>query len=216
MTGRRADGYHTLRSIFVRLVLHDHLEVRPAADPAGPDELVIEDHAAGAAPHVPGPGDLILRAAAALRVAYPGRRLPALRFRLDKHIPVAAGLAGGSSDAAAALELAAAAWELVVDRPELLALAAGVGADVPFFVANHAAALVGGVGEVFEGLPAPHPPAGILLVTRGRPAPDGGRLRRAGPHGRHARLRGRGTHHPGARPGHGGGPGPGGCPAIGP
>jgi 4-diphosphocytidyl-2-C-methyl-D-erythritol kinase len=91
--------------------------------------------------------------------------LPALRFRLDKHIPAAAGLAGGSSDAAAALALAAGAWGLSPDRGALLELAGRLGADVPFFAAAHGAALVSGVGEVIEPLPEPWPPPGVLLVT---------------------------------------------------
>ena len=91
--------------------------------------------------------------------------MPALRFRLDKHIPAAAGLAGGSSDAAAALALAAGAWGLSPDRAALLEVAGRLGADVPFFVAAHGAALVSGVGEVIEPLPEPWPPPGVLLVT---------------------------------------------------
>ncbi len=165
ITGRREDGYHGLRSVFLRLALHDHLEARPAADARGEDELVIEGD-----PGLSAHDNLVLRAAACLRAAESVRGvtdgpLPALRFRLDKHIPSAAGLAGGSSDAAAALALAAGAWGLSPDRAALLEVAARLGADVPFFVAAHGAALVSGVGEVIEPLPEPWPPPGVLLVT---------------------------------------------------
>lgn len=157
--GRRPDGYHDLRSVFLRLDLHDHLEIRLADDVAGEDELVIDGP-----PGLPTRDNLVLRALSHLRAAVE-RPLPALAVRLDKHIPVAAGLGGGSSDAAAALELAARAWDLPLDRAALMDLAAGVGSDVPFFASGHPAALVSGVGDSVEALPEPRPGAGILLVT---------------------------------------------------
>lgn len=157
--GRRPDGYHDLRSVFLRLDLHDHLEIRLADDVAGEDELVIDGP-----PGLPTRDNLVLRALSHLRAAVE-RPLPALAVRLDKHIPVAAGLGGGSSDAAAALELAARAWDLSLDRAALMDLAAGVGSDVPFFASGHPAALVSGVGDSVEALPEPRPGAGILLVT---------------------------------------------------
>ncbi len=177
VTGRRGDGYHELRSVFLRLALHDHLEVRPAADPAGADELVVEGDLG-----LPVRDNLILRAVAQLRavarlravaqlraVADPrgstDQPLPALRFRLDKHVPAAAGLAGGSSDAATAIALAAGAWGLPLDPASLLEVAGRVGADVSFFTAGHGAALVSGIGEIVEPLPEAWPPAGVLLVT---------------------------------------------------
>jgi 4-diphosphocytidyl-2-C-methyl-D-erythritol kinase len=163
--GRREDGYHRLRSVFLRLALHDHLEVRAAADSSREDELVVEGDP-GLSVH----DNLVLRAVACLRAAQELRGLadgswPALRFRLDKHIPTAAGLAGGSSDAAAALALAAGAWGLSPGRATLLEVAGRLGADVPFFAAAHGVALVSGVGEVIESLPEPWPPPGVLLVT---------------------------------------------------
>jgi 4-diphosphocytidyl-2-C-methyl-D-erythritol kinase len=159
VTGRREDGYHTLGSVFLRLALHDHLEVRAAADPGAMDELTIDGE-----PGLPLHDNLVLRAAARLR-HLTGQPLPALRFRLDKHIPAAAGLAGGSSDAATALQLAAQAWALPDDGALRLAAARRLGADVPFFVAGHAAARVSGIGEFIEPLPGPTSAAGLLLVT---------------------------------------------------
>ena len=160
VTGRRADGYHTLDSVFLRLALHDHLEVRLAADPSGPDELARQRR-----PPLPDRGQ-----PRAARRRLPCRRstdrpLPALRFHLDKHIPTAAGLGGGSSDAAAALRLAAAVWGLAADAPPVPELAAGLGADVPFFVAGHAAARRAASARSSSRCPHREPAAGVLLVT---------------------------------------------------
>lgn len=160
VTGRRADGYHTLRSVFVRLALHDDLAAEVAEDGHGPDRLVI----VGSRDSVSDTDNLVLRAVRELRAGSP-QPLPALRFQLAKRIPVAAGLAGGSSDAAAALDLAARAWGLRLGRAERQARALRVGADVPFFVAGHAVALVEGIGEDIEPLPDLASRAGILLVT---------------------------------------------------
>jgi 4-diphosphocytidyl-2-C-methyl-D-erythritol kinase len=162
VTGRRDDGYHELRSVFLRLALHDRLEVGMAADPSGPHKLVIEGE-----PGLAVAGNLVLRAVEGLGATV-GRPLPALRLRLRKHIPVAAGLAGGSSDAALALRLAMQAWDVPPETPGLPALAARLGSDVPFFMSRHAAALVSGIGESVEPLPAPDPVAGVLLVTPAR------------------------------------------------
>ncbi len=157
VTGIRDDGYHELRSVFLRLVLHDRLTVDP--DPsAEADRLeVVGEHTAA-------DDDLVLRAARELRAAI-DPSLPALRFRLDKRIPTAAGLGGGSSDAAAAIDLALDSWGVRLHPAERLGAAARVGADVPFFIAGHGASLIEGIGEHVTRLPAPTPPAGVLLVT---------------------------------------------------
>jgi 4-diphosphocytidyl-2-C-methyl-D-erythritol kinase len=158
--GRRADGFHELVSVFVRLELADLLAVEVSATPGGIDRLSVSG--------VPGEAvfglDLVLRAAALLR-EHAGRPLPALHFSLHKAIPIAAGLGGGSSDAAAALELAAAAWEISLSDVERLDLAARLGSDVPFFAAGVAAALVEGRGERLRSLQPPGGDAAVLLVT---------------------------------------------------
>jgi 4-diphosphocytidyl-2-C-methyl-D-erythritol kinase len=159
VTDRRADGFHTLDSVFLRLALHDHLEATFASDAADLDELEVTGDTG-----VPAADDLVLRAAASLRRAV-GGPLPALRFRLEKDIPVAAGLAGGSADAAAALELAARMWDLGLDDEHLATVAVGLGADVPFCRSRAAAARVTGIGERIQSLPAPSPPMGVVLVT---------------------------------------------------
>lgn len=158
VTGRRDDGYHQLRSIFLRTSLHDELDVD--TDPDAPtDTLQVDGEAVDA-----GPDNLVLRAATHLREIIDGP-LPSLRFSLTKRIPAAAGLGGGSSDGAAALDLAQAAWGVQLHPSARLEAALHLGADVPFFTAGHAAALVSGIGEGLQSLPAPEPAAGLLLVT---------------------------------------------------
>lgn len=160
ITGRRPDGYHELRSVFLRVGLYDLLEARiaPGADAdrlsvTGDDECPVE-------------GNIVLRALAALR-AQVGQGLPALDIHLEKRIPMAAGLGGGSSDGAAALDLAAELWGIALPDDDRNRLAAELGADVPFFAAGHPAALVGGIGEDIRQLPGIRLGAGILLLTPG-------------------------------------------------
>ena len=142
--------------------------------------------------------NLVLRAAAVLR-RHVARPLPPLEFGLAKVVPVAAGLGGGSSDAAAAMTIAARAWGVTLDRATRLALAAMVGSDVPFFALGAAAAWATGRGERLTALPAPvGAPACVLAVTREgvataadlrglRPAPAAARRRpRAGRRGHRA------------------------------
>lgn len=145
----RPDGLHELCSLFEPLALADLIEVTEVA--TGPDEVLC--------PAVEGE-NLAARALAALRER--GWSHPPLRIEIEKRVPVAAGLGGGSADAAAVLRLAAGA---VGDLP---ALAAELGADVPSQL-RPALALVRGAGERVEPLPAPAPHAALLL-------PDGGGL----------------------------------------
>jgi len=127
--GLRPDGYHELRTRFQAISLHDLLLIEPAMATS------LEGG---------GPDDLVLRAQAALEHAV-GRPLPA-RFRLVKRIPAGAGLAGGSSDAAAALRGLARLHGLDCD---LAAVATGVGADVPFLLTG-GAAVASGRGEQLD------------------------------------------------------------------
>jgi 4-diphosphocytidyl-2-C-methyl-D-erythritol kinase len=167
--GRRPDGYHELHSLMVPLALSDRLSVAPSAGSA--DSLAVSGLDAG-----PVAENLVLRAIGATREAVRdalgrGQATPALAARLEKRIPVAAGLAGGSSDAAGAIDAALEAWrvELAMEGGALAALrsaiAARVGSDVPFFLAA-GAALVTGRGELVEALPPLEgAPPGVLLVT---------------------------------------------------
>jgi 4-diphosphocytidyl-2-C-methyl-D-erythritol kinase len=165
VVGRRPDGYHALHSIMVPLSLADRLSV--AVLPSGEDTL----HVAGEIPGPPG-DNLVLQAIAATRSAV-GRGwgghgpAPALAARLEKRIPVAAGLAGGSSDAAAAIAASLEAWGADLDTAAMARLAAGLGSDVPFFLAG-GPALVEGRGEQVTALRGiVGEPPGVLLVTPG-------------------------------------------------
>lgn len=168
--GRRDDGYHSLHSVMVPLLLGDALTVSVAPRAASGDTLRVSGLAVSAAED-----NLVLRAIAAVRAALaredPRARadLPPLSVRLVKRIPVAAGLGGGSSDAAAAIEAALAAWQTTLCAESMSAVAASIGSDVPFFLA-HGAAVVTGRGEFVEPLPAmtSEPPA-LLIVTPGLP-----------------------------------------------
>ncbi|HEX2232900.1 MAG TPA: 4-(cytidine 5'-diphospho)-2-C-methyl-D-erythritol kinase [Thermoleophilaceae bacterium] len=151
----RSDGMHPLCSLFASLELADELEMRPA-DAAGD---VVE------CPGVEGP-NLVAAALAAFRERAGAGALPPVRAVVDKRIPVAAGLGGGSADAAAALRAANRLAGEPLRHAELAALAAGLGSDVPSQV-DPGHALVLGVGEVVEpvALPALH----VVLV----PQPEG-------------------------------------------
>ena len=163
IVGRREDGFHDLHSVFVPLALADRLSLAPARADAGEDTLHVTGFDAG-----PVEANLVLRAIAAARAAVgegPGRpATPALAARLDKHIPVAAGLGGGSSDAAAAFDGALEAWGAELDSERRLRAAASIGSDVPFFLRG-VPALVEGRGERLTPLKGVHGHPGILLVT---------------------------------------------------
>jgi 4-diphosphocytidyl-2-C-methyl-D-erythritol kinase len=120
--GRRTDGFHDLDTLFAFTEAGDGLE----AEPAEALSLEVAGPFAGALEQA---DNLVLRAAQALRERYAVGEGAALR--LDKRLPVAAGLGGGSADAAAALRLLVRLWGIDVTEAELLDLAAGLGADVP-------------------------------------------------------------------------------------
>ena len=163
VVGRREDGFHDLHSVFVPLGLADRLSLAPARATAREDSLHVTGFDAG-----PVADNLVLRAIAAARAAVgegPGRAAtPALAARLEKLIPVAAGLGGGSSDAAAAFDAALEAWGAELDAERGAHAAASIGSDVPFFLRG-TPALVEGRGERLTPLTGVHGHPGILLVT---------------------------------------------------
>ncbi len=121
--GRRADGYHTLRSLVAFAGLHDTLRLKPV------DGLSLSVRGPQAAAIGPLRKNLVLKAAANLSRRIPGLTLG--HFVLFKRLPAAAGLGGGSADAAAALRLLARANRISMDDPRLMAAARDTGADVP-------------------------------------------------------------------------------------
>ena len=152
---READGYHGIETLFCLVSLADVLraERRPEAG------VTIEVDGADTGP---GPENLAVRAAAMVLDAT-GRRF-GVHLRLTKRIPVRAGLGGGSSDAAAALNAVNQLANGAVPRHELLQFAARLGSDVPFFASGGPLALGWGRGERMVLLP-PLPAAPALLVT---------------------------------------------------
>lgn len=154
---RRGDGLHELCSLFEPLTLADEILVGEGER----DEVVC--------PGVEGE-NLAARALAALREH--GWDHPPLRIEIEKRIPVAAGLGGGSADAAAVLRLAAGRGAFFphsdkkAPRPDLEEIAAGLGADVPSQL-NPSLALVRGAGETVEPLPEPATHAVVLLPGGG-------------------------------------------------
>lgn len=152
---READGYHGIETLFCLIDLADRLvaerrdERGVTIDVAGADVGPPEENLAVRAAH------LVLEAT--------GRRF-GVHLRLEKRIPVRAGLGGGSSDAAGALTLVNRLAGDAVPRHELLQFAARLGSDVPFFFSAAPLALAWGRGERLLRLP-PLPPAPALLLS---------------------------------------------------
>jgi 4-diphosphocytidyl-2-C-methyl-D-erythritol kinase len=152
---RPSDGRHELVTVMQSISLADELTLEPAPEGAVKDELIC--------PGVPGSSEQNL-AAAALRAfrAGSGWDGPPVRLRILKRIPVAAGLGGGSADAAATLRLAAHASGLG-DQELLLELAAELGADVPAQL-SPGRSLATGAGERLQSLPDPSRALGLLVL----------------------------------------------------
>lgn len=168
---RRPDGYHELDSLVVFTSLSDRLTLEPA--PAL--SLTVSGPFAA---NLPDPdANLVLRAARQLATAT-GIAAGA-RLHLEKHIPVAAGLGGGSTDAAAALRGLVRLWGLAVSAPELRELALSLGADLPVCLRAEPARLRG-LGERLDpvhGLPE----LPLVLVNPGRPVPTAAVFARLSP-----------------------------------
>jgi 4-diphosphocytidyl-2-C-methyl-D-erythritol kinase len=180
VTGRCADGYHLLDSLVAFPDIRDNLTAEPAAglslEIGGPE-------AASLAGEVQ--DNLVLRAARLLADHTGTARGAALH--LEKNLPVAAGIGGGSSDAAAALRALTALWGLPIGEQALCDLALRLGADLPACL--HAGPVwVGGVGERLEPA-AGLPPAGILLANPRKELPTAAVFAtRSGPFGEPGRF----------------------------
>ncbi|MCI0658726.1 MAG: 4-(cytidine 5'-diphospho)-2-C-methyl-D-erythritol kinase [Acidobacteria bacterium] len=140
--GKRKDGYHELRTRFQSIDLTDELEIAPAEG-----GLHLEVEGAGLAAD---DSNLVLKAARLLGAGRPG--LPGARIRLKKNIPLAAGLGGGSSDAAVTLLGLNHFWGLRLPGSELQRMASSLGADIGFFLVGGAALGVGR-GDEIDPLP---------------------------------------------------------------
>lgn len=161
VTGRRADGWHELDSLVVFGELADRLEFRPADTLS----LAIEGPTSRGVPA--DESNLVLRAARSLQQEFVIEHGAAIR--LEKHLPVAAGIGGGSADAAATLRGLRRLWNLVLDDERLRDLGLRLGADVPVCLYSKPARMRG-IGERLDpvrGLPD----LPLVLVNPGRELP---------------------------------------------
>jgi 4-diphosphocytidyl-2-C-methyl-D-erythritol kinase len=161
--GRRADGYHDIESLVVFADLGDRLMLTPG------DDLALRVVGSSAAQSGAEADNLVLKATRALAARFPGLRAGA--FCLEKNLPVAAGLGGGSADAAAALRLLARVNRLAPDDPRISEAARATGADVPVCL-DPRSRLMRGIGDILSApLPLPRLPAvlvnpGVAVATK--------------------------------------------------
>jgi 4-diphosphocytidyl-2-C-methyl-D-erythritol kinase len=144
VTGRRADGYHTLESLFALVDWCDTILLA-----ARDDDAIVRAHPVAG---VDEREDLALRAANAMRETTGTRR--GVTIAVEKRLPLGAGLGGGSSDAASVLLALNRLWGLRLPRGELAAIGATLGADVPFFVGGEPA-LARGIGDLLTPVSMP-------------------------------------------------------------
>jgi 4-diphosphocytidyl-2-C-methyl-D-erythritol kinase len=162
ITGRRADGYHLIDGLVGFADIGDRLSARSAA------ALTLAVSGTEAAELDDAGGDNLVLRAARLLATHAGTA-PRAAIHLEKNLPVASGLGGGSSDAAAALRALLILWRVAIDEAMLRRLGLMLGADMP--VCLHAGpAWVGGIGDAVEAAPD-LPGAGVLLVNPRRRLP---------------------------------------------
>ena len=179
---RRADGYHEIDTVITTIDLADEVRLRPAAglevalDGPRAAGIAVTEEATGEAAEAAA-GELSGRAARALAAA--AGREPDVRIELTKRVPVAAGLGGGSSDAAAVLRGLNVLWGLDWPPERLATVAAQLGSDVPFFLHGGTARCTGR-GERVQPLRDLRPPLRLLLLLPPLPATPGKTARRYG------------------------------------
>jgi 4-diphosphocytidyl-2-C-methyl-D-erythritol kinase len=161
VVGRRDDGYHLLDSLVAFVDLADQIEARPD------DRLSLDFDGPLAGVLASETDNLVLKAARLL--ADRAGVAPRAAIRLSKHVPVAAGLGGGSADAAATLRELVELWRVAMPEEELFDLAARLGADVPMCLAGRTA-FVSGIGDRLTWAP-PLPECAVLLVNPGTALP---------------------------------------------
>ena len=155
ITGKRPDGYHEIKSVMQELSLHDHVDLEINADP------FVKLFVTGAGTEIP--TDVTNAAVKAANLMRETFRIPeGVSIHITKRIPAAAGLGGGSADAAAVIRGMNALFGLGLDTGRMAELGAKIGADVPFCVPG-GTALAEGIGEKLTALPA-MPEFSVLLV----------------------------------------------------
>ena len=144
ITGQRADGYHTLQTVFQLLDFYDTLHIKPTQN----GEIKRINEIDG----VPASQDICALAASALQQKT-GCKL-GVEYMVEKRIPMGGGLGGGSSDAATMLLALNQLWQLNLSRDELMQMGLGLGADVPVFIFGQNA-WAEGVGEILSPIDLP-------------------------------------------------------------
>lgn len=167
VTGRRADGFHTLDTLVAFPPIGDTIRVDGGSGDDRTPPLAVDGPFAAAVPT--GPDNLVLAAAARLAEAARGAAGSGVRIRLTKALPVAAGIGGGSADAAATLRALDQLWYLRLGPDRLAAIGRPLGADVAMCVHGRPLRATG-IGDVIERF-VTLPPAGIVLVNPGVPVP---------------------------------------------
>ena len=144
IVGSQADGYHELRTTFQSIALHDVLTF---VSSRGPFAVEADDEAC------PSQGNIVERAASLLwQIAGRSGSPAGVRVRIQKRVPIAAGLGGGSADAAAAVRVLTRLWRVRVSVAQVREIAASLGADVPFFL--HGGTARGtGRGDLLSAIP---------------------------------------------------------------
>lgn len=159
VTGRRPDGYHTIESLAVFTRFGDRIEAHRADE----DRFSVSGRFAGLVPA--DETNLILRARNALRQHVGPENAPAVAISLEKNLPVASGIGGGSSDAAAALRALVSSWDLDIDEAQLARIGLSLGADLPMCLKAQPL-LAYGAGERISTV-SKFPALGLVLVNPG-------------------------------------------------
>ena len=142
---KREDGYHEITTLFERISLSDEITLLPAKN-----GITISTNSK----HIPaGPKNLAYQAAALIKNSYGIKH--GITIRIKKRIPVAAGLGGGSSNAATVLMGLNRLWRLNISKSKLCEFGASLGSDVPFFILEASFALGKGRGEILKKIHAP-------------------------------------------------------------
>ncbi|WP_336514188.1 4-(cytidine 5'-diphospho)-2-C-methyl-D-erythritol kinase [Pollutibacter soli] len=149
ITGRRADGFHDLETIFLPIPFRDSIELIKATDPSKGD---FQFGTSGLSIEGPEEKNLCFRAWQILKKEY--SHIPALEFHLLKQIPMGAGMGGGSSDGAFTLLLINKKFDLQIPRKKLIEYALQLGSDCPFFIINQPV-FGSGRGEILEPIDIP-------------------------------------------------------------
>ena len=161
VTGQRDDGYHSIETLAAFAGIGDRITVEAAQE----DRFTIDGPFAAGLDA--GDGNLVIRARDALRAKL--GEAPAVHIHLEKNLPLASGIGGGSADAAAALKALVAHWDAAIAPERLREIAETLGADVPMCL-NGRPLVARGVGEAIEPL-ADFPRVACVLVNPGRPVP---------------------------------------------